>query len=62
MGLNTFPSEAASPSLQKVSTKQRIVDIGGGAGDGATLPDVKWSFRLTPGGNPFIFWTWDPTS
>jgi hypothetical protein len=61
IGLNTFPSEAASHSRQKVSTNQIIIDTGGGGGEGSALPGVKWTFAETPQGKPFIFWTWSAT-
>lgn len=61
IGLSASPSLGNSSSWDKVSAKQIVIDTGNGGG-GAALPDVKWIFKQTPNGKPFIFWNWDPTS
>ena len=62
IGISVLPSEADSPSIKSTLNYQIIIDTGGGGGEGATLPDVKWTINQTPNGKPFIFWSWDPTS
>ncbi len=61
--LNTIfatPSNAASFGGVKASTQQILLDTGGGGGEGANLPGIRWTFAITTGGNPFIFWSWSP--
>jgi hypothetical protein len=61
IGVSTTQSNAASPSKGTVSANQLLLDLGGGGGEGANLPGIKWWFAETPKGNPFMFWSWSPT-
>ena len=60
-GIAAAPANADTRSAKNISTKQIIIDTGGGGGEGAALPSVKWVFETTPKGKPFIFWSWSPT-
>lgn len=59
-GLSTVPANADIRSAKNISTKQIIIDTGGGGGEGSALPGVRWTFADTAKGTPFMFWSWSP--
>lgn len=58
IGVSTEQTLAATPTGVSISTRQILLDTGGGGGEGAALPGIKWTYGTTADGTPFMFWTW----